>query len=177
MHNRIYCLAKIEFASFVDASLSRGSLHIVRRPLKSDVPILVCENSREPATHVRRNHIRFCKRYSSIKRHFIFVKFYAPLICEIPLLNKYTPHVITTILESTRLSLILIRNRIWFLCIWVTISQPLAYGSAAPQDWCSNPNICELLRASDPCSKESYSIIHKWCLRYIFKTPMNFLWW
>jgi len=59
MHNRIYRLAKIEFASFVDASLSRGSLHIVRRPLKSDVPILVCENSREPATHVRRNHIRF----------------------------------------------------------------------------------------------------------------------
>ena len=43
MHNRIYRLAKIEFASFVDASLSRGSLHIVRRPLKSDVPILVCE--------------------------------------------------------------------------------------------------------------------------------------
>jgi len=34
MHNRIYRLAKIEFASFVDASFSRGSLHIVRRPLK-----------------------------------------------------------------------------------------------------------------------------------------------
>ena len=59
MHNRIYRLAKIEFASFVDASLSRGSPHIVRRPLKFDVPILVCENSREPTTHVRRNHIRF----------------------------------------------------------------------------------------------------------------------
>jgi hypothetical protein len=134
MHNRIYCLAKIEFASFVDASLSRGSLHIVRRPLKTDVPILVCENSCEPTTHVRRNHIRFRKRYSSIKQHFIFGKFYTPLICEIPLLNKYTPHVITITLESTRLGLILIRNRIWFLCICFTISQPLAYGSADPQD-------------------------------------------
>jgi hypothetical protein len=59
MHNRIYRLAKIEFASFVDASLSCDSLHIVRRPLKSDVLILVCENSHELTTHVRRNHIRF----------------------------------------------------------------------------------------------------------------------
>jgi hypothetical protein len=134
MHNRIYCLAKIEFASFVDASLSRGSLHIVQRPLKSDVPILVCENSREPTMHVRRNHIRFHKRYSSIKQHFIFGELYAPISCEIPLLNKYTLYAITTILESTRPSLILIRNRIWFLCICVTISQPLAYGSAAPQN-------------------------------------------
>jgi hypothetical protein len=67
MHNRIYRLAKIEFASFVEASLSRGSLHIVRRPLKFDVPILVCENSREPTARARRNHIRFRKRYSSIK--------------------------------------------------------------------------------------------------------------
>jgi len=150
MHNRIYRLAKIEFASFVDASLSRGSPHIVRRPLKFDVPILVCENSREPTAHARRNHIRLRKRYSSIKQHFIFAELYAPLSCEIPLLNKYTLHVITTILVSTRPSLILIRDRIWFLCICITISQPLAYGSAAPQNWCSNPNICELLRASDP---------------------------
>jgi hypothetical protein len=59
MHNRIYRLAKIEFASFVDASLSRGSLHIVRRPLRFDVPILVYENSREPTAPARRNHIRF----------------------------------------------------------------------------------------------------------------------
>jgi hypothetical protein len=134
MHNRIYCLAKIEFASFVDASLSRGSLHIVRRPLKSDVPILVCENSHEPAKHVRRNHIRFCKRYSLSKRHFISLSFSLPMICEISLLDKYIPHLITTIIESARLSLILIRNRIRFLCICVTISQPLAYGSAAPQN-------------------------------------------
>ncbi len=134
MHNRIYRLAKIEFASFVDASLSRGSLHIVRRPLKFDVPILVCENSREPTAHARRNHIRFRKRYSSIKQHFIFGELYAPLGFEIPLLNKYTLHVIAIILISTRLILILIRNRIWFLCLCVTISQPLAYGSGAPQN-------------------------------------------
>jgi hypothetical protein len=73
MHNRIYRLAKIEFASFVDASLSRGSLHIFRRPLKFDVPILVYENSREPTAHAWRSHIRFCKRYSSNKQHLFLV--------------------------------------------------------------------------------------------------------
>jgi hypothetical protein len=130
MHNRIYRLAKIEFASFVDASLSRGSLHIVRRPLKFDVPILVCENSREPTAHARRNHIRFCKRYSSIKQRFKFGEFYG---FEVPLLNRYTLHVIAIILISTRPISILIRTRIWFLCLCVTISQLLAYGSAAPQ--------------------------------------------
>ncbi len=134
MHNRIFRLAKIEFASFVDASLSRGSLHIVRRPLKCDVTILVCENSREPTTRARRNHIRSRKRYSSIKQHFIFGELYAHLGYEIPLLNKYTLHVIAIVLISTRPILILIRNRIWFLWLCVTISQPLAYGSAAPQN-------------------------------------------
>jgi hypothetical protein len=131
MHNRIYRLAKIEFASFVDATLSRGSLHIVRRPLKFDVPILVCENSREPTAHARRNHIRLRKRYSSIKQHFNFGELYG---FEVPLLNKYTLYVIAIILISTQPISILIRTRIWFLCLCVTISQPLAYGSAAPQN-------------------------------------------
>jgi hypothetical protein len=131
MHNRIYRLAKIEFASFVDASLSRGSLHIVRRPLKSDVPILVCENSREPTAHARRNHIRLRKLYSSIKQHFNFGELYG---FEVPLLNKYTLNIIAIILISTQPISILIRTRIWFLCLCVTISQPLAYGSAAPQN-------------------------------------------
>ncbi len=79
-----------------------------------------------------------------------FGELYAPLDYEIPLLNKYTLHVIAIVLISPRPISILIRNRIWFLCLCVTISQPLAYGSAAPQNWRSNPNICELLRASDP---------------------------
>ncbi len=72
-----------------------------------------------------------------------------PMGYEVPLLDKYTLHVVAIILISTRPISILIRTRIWFLCLCVTISQPLAYGSAAPQNWCSNPNICELLRASD----------------------------
>ncbi len=75
--------------------------------------------------------------------------------------HRYPPHITLTISGSTLFSLILIHNRIWFLCVCVTISQPLAYDSAAPQNWRSNPNICEWLRDCDPCPKQSYSIIHK----------------
>ena len=130
MHNRIYRLAKIEFASFDDASLSRGSLHIVRRPLRFDVPILVYENSREPTAPARRNHIRFFASDTPQTHNTLFL-----VNSKLSgLLNKYTLHVIAIILVSTRSISILIRTRTWFLCLCVTISQPLAYGSAAPQN-------------------------------------------